>query len=134
MGLDSELERAEACLITNLRPADESEFGICEVITVPPSDELPYVFEISRGQTLYFSLSSSHAIDLVLCEESAYDDWVDAGFETDCPLEALLVLRHGISHSLEFKPDHDTVLVAILLNYSDRAVQSIVSAAIADPS
>ena len=134
MGLESELERAEACLNTNSRSADESGFGICEVITVAPSDELPYVFEINRGQTLYFSLSSSHTVDLVLCEEGAYDDWVDAGFETDCPLEALLVLRHGISHSLEFKPDHDTVLVAILLNYAEGAVQSIVSATVADPS
>ena len=134
MGLDSELERAEACLITKSRPADESGFGICEVITVPPSDELPYVFEINRGQTLYFSLSSSHPVDLVLCEESAYDDWVDAGFETDCPLEALLVLRHEISRSLEFKPDHNIVLVAILLNCGEEAVQSIVSATVADPS
>ena len=132
MGRDWDLEPAEFCLIGD--STDESGLGICEVITVPPSDELPYVFEISRGQTLRFSLSSSHEVDLVLCEESAYDEWVDAGFETDCPLEALLVLRHGTSHSLEFKPDHETVLVVILLNYAEGAVQSIVSAGIADPS
>ena len=101
---------------------------------MPPTDELPYVFEISRGQTLFFSISSSHEVDLVLCEEGAYDDWVDAGFETDRPLEALLVLRYGTNRSLEFKPDHDTVLVAILLNYAEEAVQSIVSATISDPA
>jgi hypothetical protein len=132
MRLESDLERAGAWLITNLGVADESGLGICEVITVPPTDELPYVFEISRGQTLFFSISSSHEVDLVLCEEGAYDDWVDAGFETDRPLEALLVLRYGTNHSLEFKPDHDTVLVAILLNYAEEAVQSIVSASILD--
>ena len=64
---------------------------------MPPTDELPYVFEISRGQTLFFSISSSHEVDLVLCEEGAYDDWVDAGFETDRPLEALLVCGMGLT-------------------------------------
>ena len=135
MGFESDLAWAQPWLNSGRTATDEKiDFGICEVITVPARDELPYVFEISLGQTLFFSISSSHEIDLVLCDESAYDDWVDAGFETDRPLETLLVLRDGTSHSLQFRPDHDTVLVAILLNYAEGAVQSIVSANISDPS
>jgi hypothetical protein len=132
MGFESELQRTEPWLTSSSGASDGNEFGICEVISVPAADELPYLFEISLGQTLLFSLSSSHEVDLVLCEERAYEDWVDSGFETDRPLEALLVLRHGTSHSLEFKPDHNTVLVAILLNYAEEAVESVVSAIILD--
>jgi hypothetical protein len=134
MIFESDLVWAECWLNCGPVASDEKMgFGICEVITVPASDELPYIFEISAGQKLLFSLSCSHDVDLVLCEECAYDDWVDAGFQTDRPLDALLVLRHGTSHSLEFKPESDSVLVAILINAAEQSVESVVAANILDP-
>ena len=127
--------RAPAGLWLNSGPtvADEKiGFGICEVVTVPANDELPYVFEVTGGQKLVFSISSSDEVDLVLCEEDAYDDWIDAGFETEQPLEALLVLRHGTKHSLEFMADCDSVLVAILINTAEQFVEAVVAANVLD--
>ncbi len=99
-------------------------FGICEVISVGACDELPYVFEIVGGQRLSFSLTASHEVDLVLCDESAYDKWVDGGLQTQHPDDALLTLRHACQHSLEFRPELDTTLIAIIINLAERPVQA----------
>ena len=107
-------------------------FGICEVISVGGCDELPYIFEIVGGQKLSFSLTASHEVDLVLCDEGAYDEWVDAGLQTQHPEEALLTLRHACQHSLEFRPEQDTTLIAIIINLADRPVQSVVAANVLD--
>jgi hypothetical protein len=102
--------------------------GICEVISVGACDELPYVFEISGGQKLSFSLTASHEVDLVLCDENAYDEWVDGGLQTEHPEHYILMLRHASQHSVEFRPDQDTTLIAIIINLADCPVQSIVAA------
>jgi hypothetical protein len=68
----------------------------------------------------------------VLCEEDAYDDWIDAGLETERPLEALLVLRQGTKHSLEFMTERDSVLVAILINTAEQFVEAVVAANVLD--
>jgi hypothetical protein len=107
-------------------------FGICEVISIGACDELPYVFEISGGQKLSFSLTASHEVDLVLCDEPAYDKWVDGGLQTEHPTNAILMLRHACQHSLEFRPEQDTTLIAIIINLADRPVQSVVAANILD--
>jgi hypothetical protein len=102
--------------------------GICEVISVGPCDELPYVFEISGGQKLSFSLTASHEVDLVLCDETAYDEWVDGGLQTEHPARCILTLRHACQHSLEFRPDQDTTLIAIIINLAERSAQAVVAA------
>ena len=109
---------------------EHQAFGICEVISVGACDELPYVFEISGGQRLSFSLSASHEVDLVLCDERAHDEWVDNGLTTEHPLETILMLRHDCHHSMEFKPEADTTLVAIIVNLAKRPVQSNVAASV----
>ncbi len=106
----------------------ELAFNICEVVSVDGCDELPYVFEISETQTLSFSLTASHEVDLVLCDESGYDDWVDGGFQSTHPQNALLALHHSSQHSLEFRPEQDTTLIAIIINLEDGPVQSVVAA------
>lgn len=117
------------------RPAGQDfAFGICEVVSVGSCDELPYVFEISGGQKLSFSLTASHEIDLVLCDEHAYDEWVDGGLKAEHPSGAILTLRHACQHSLEFRPEQDTTLIAILINLADRAVQSVVAAHVLNPN
>ena len=110
----------------------ELAFGICEVVSVGPWDELPYVFEISGNQKLSFSLTASHEVDLVLCDESGYDDWVDGGLQTEHPVDAILNLRHSCQHSLEFRPEQDTTLIVIIINLADRPVQSVVAASVLD--
>ena len=108
--------------------------GICEVIGVEASDELPYVFEISAGERLSFCLSATHEVDLVLCDEPAYDEWVDGGFQSEHPANPILMLRHGCQHSLEFRTDQDATLIAILINLADRPVQAVVAATVLDSS
>ncbi len=127
MSFNPDLEGAESPRISASKPPDDG-IGICEVVTVPPNDDLPYVFEISQGERLLFNVTSSLAFDVVLCSETAYDGWVDAEFETNRPLEALLVLRDATTHSFEFKPDNDIVLVAILFNFNEADLESIVFA------
>ena len=102
--------------------------GICEVVSVGPCDELPYVFEISGGQKLSFSLTASHEVDVVLCDEDAYDEWVDGGLQTEHPAHCIVLLRHACQHSLEFRPDGDTTLIAIIINRADVPVQAVVAA------
>jgi hypothetical protein len=67
-------------------------------------------------------------VDLVLCDESAYDEWVDGGLRTEHPARCILTLRHACQHSLEFRPDQDTTLIAIIINLADRPVQAVVAA------
>ena len=111
-----------------------SPIGICEVVSVGATDELPYVFELGGGHRLSFSVSSSHEINLVLCDESAYDEWVDRGLQWEHPLHTILTLRHSCQHSLEFKTDQDGTLIAILINLADRPVQAVVAANVLDSS
>ena len=102
--------------------------GICEVVSVGPCDELPYVFEINGGQKLSFSLTASDEVDLVLCDEGAYDEWVDGGLQTEHPAHCILALRHACQHAIEFRPECDMMLIAIIINLSDCPVQSAVAA------
>lgn len=133
MRLESDLSACDLGFFLGPGQVTEHQaFGICEVISVGACDELPYVFEISGGQRLSFSLSASHEVDLVLCDERAYDEWVDSGLTNEHPLEAILMLRHDCHHSLEYRTEQDTTLVAIIVNLADRAVQSIVAANVVD--
>ena len=102
--------------------------GICEVVSVGPCDELPYVFELTGGQKLSFSLTASHEVDLVLCDEDAYDEWVDGGLQTEHPVCCILALRHACQHSMEFRPNEDATVIVIIINIADRPVQSVVAA------
>ena len=52
-------------------------------MTVPPSDDLPYVFELEQGQRLALSFRASEVVDVVICPEGAYDAWVDDGMIGD---------------------------------------------------
>jgi hypothetical protein len=119
----------EPCL-----PAEGLPVGICEVVDVASADELPYVFEITAGQRLAFSMTASHEIDLVLCDEDAYDEWIDGGLQSEHPPKTILTLRHGCQHSLEFKSMRDTTLVVILINLGDSQVYAVVAASVLDAS
>ena len=115
-------------------PVEGFPVGICEVVNVEPTDELPYVFEITAGQSLAFSMTASQEIDLVLCDEDAYDEWIDSGLQSEHPPEPILTLRHGCQHSLQFKSERDTTLVVILINLADVQVHAVVAASVLDSS
>src|ERR1051325_6657340 len=54
---------------------------ICEAVTVAAYDELPYMFELERGELLEFTLRSDAPIDVLLCDSSEYHLWVDSGYD-----------------------------------------------------
>ena len=107
---------------------DDLALGICEVVSVEAYDELPYVFELEAGERLSFSLTSSHEVDLVLCDECAYDEWVDSGLRSQHPPSAMLTLRHAANHSLMFRTPKALTLIAVIINLESLAVHSAVSA------
>lgn len=108
--------------------------GICEVVSVAAEDELPYVFELDADQRLSFSVTSTAEIDVVMCEEAAYDEWIDNGFKSEHPPDSILALRSSFDHSMEFAPKRVTTLVAILINRGDAPVDAIVGATVLDRS
>jgi hypothetical protein len=129
MNADGPIKTAD---LDELRLQPGPETGICEVISVGGCDELPYVFELARNQRLSFSVTASHEVDVVLCAEGAYEDWVDAGLPDDHPLEAILILRHGCIHSLDFRTEEDSMLVAIVINLGEEVIEAVVAATIRD--
>ena len=52
--------------------------------------------------------------------------------QTEHPDDAILTLRHACQHSLEFRPEQDTTLIAIIINLADRPVHSVVAANVLD--
>jgi hypothetical protein len=111
-------------------PPEDAGDGIWEVVTVPSADELPYVFELTAGQRLSVSLSASANIDLVLCDEAAYDCWLDSGLETEHPPNPLLALRPAEHHSLEYKAANAGSHILVLINLADAPVDVVVAATI----
>lgn len=125
-------ERIKTVELTGPQAQPGPETGICEVISVSEWDELPYVFELARNQKLSFAVTASHEVDVVLCEEEAYESWVDAGLPADHPLKAILILQQGRSHSFNFRTEHDAMLVAIIINLGDENVEAVVAATVRD--
>src|SRR5262245_52136489 len=100
-------------------PASATPPGVCEVVSVPASDELPYFFEMKAGQRLVMSLSASAEIDVVLCKESAYDDWIDSGMRSEHPSNAILMSRLSQRHSFEYRAPQNGNFLVVLINLSD---------------
>jgi hypothetical protein len=90
--------------------------GICELVTVPACDELPYVFELKRGERLAFSLAATANISVVLCDEPAYDEWLDSGLRSEVPADCYVVSRETKRHALSFVAPLKGVFLVVLVN------------------
>lgn len=103
-------------------PQDEPD-GICEVITVPAMDELPYAFEIQAGETLNANITSEHPFDLMLCDNDAYDAWIDGGMSTPLPYPCHLIQTDRSTHTVSFKPAERGHYILLLLNPSEEPIE-----------
>jgi len=104
--------------------------GILEVITIPRRDELPYVFELQRGQRLSVSTLASANLHLALCTDSAYDCWIDSGMPGLAPDECLVKVWDSPKHSLQFVPPASGAYLVVLVNSSDATVEVVVAATV----
>ncbi len=96
-------------------PATEPD-GICEVITLPPCDELPYAFELEAGQILNVTVTSESPFELLLCDDSVYEDWMDRGSPTQLPEPIHLYQPRQETHTLKFVPPVRGHYILMLVN------------------
>lgn len=106
--------------------------GICEIATIPESDELPYVFEVSRDQVLSFSFLADAEVSLTLCKEEDYDAWVDSGFCTNQPAGFEVHLQPSQTSSVEFRAKEPGCLIAVLVNLHAQSASVMVAATLSD--
>lgn len=95
-------------------PAPQLAEGIVEVLTIGAFDELPWLFEMEKGGKLSISLMANQAVDIVVCSEADYDEWIDSGAESDRPAFGFLESNRSACHALQFRSP-ESGLVAILV-------------------
>ena len=59
---------------------------IGEAITLAAYDEIPYIFELEPFELLEFTLRSDVPVDVLVCNWSDYDRWVDSGYDPEIGL------------------------------------------------
>lgn len=108
-------------------PQDEPD-GICEVITVPAMDELPYAFELQAGETLSANITSEHPFDLMLCDDDVYDVWMDDGMPTPLPHPSHVYQTGQSTHTISFRPVRRGHYILLLLNPSEEPIEVVFNA------
>jgi hypothetical protein len=101
--------------------------GIVEIVTIPAFEELPWLFEMRRGDRLSISLMASQAVDVVICAESDYDAWMDAGMETDRPEFGFLESSGAIQHGLQIRSPIEGLLAVLVVNPNATEVEVAIS-------
>src|SRR5262252_1873890 len=67
--------------------AEETLFPfICEAITLPAYDEIPYVFDLEEREYLEFTLRSDTPVDVLVCNMADYERWIDSGYDPEIAL------------------------------------------------
>ena len=92
---------------------------ICEAITLPAYDELPYIFDLEQGELLEFTLRSDVPVDILLCNASDYDRWVDSGYDPEVGLLVHLEAEDVLSHTLRFTAILPGEYAVLLMNWTE---------------
>jgi hypothetical protein len=92
---------------------------ICEAITLPAYDELPYVFELEQGELLEFTLRSDVPVDLLLCDAADYDKWVDSGYDPENALQVHLEAEDVLAYTLRFTAPLAGEYAVLLMNWTE---------------
>ncbi len=92
---------------------------ICEAITVAAYDELPYMFELERGELLEFTLRSDVPIDVLLCDSSDYHRWVDSGYDAEIAFSVHLEAEDIFSYTLQFTAPAAGEYAVLLMNWTE---------------
>jgi hypothetical protein len=92
---------------------------ICEAITLPAYDELPYVFELCEGERLEFTLRSDTPIDVLLCNIANYEQWVDSDYDPEIALLIHIEAEDVLSHKLRFTAPQAGEYAVLLMNWME---------------
>jgi hypothetical protein len=92
---------------------------ICEAITLPAYDELPYVFDLEQGELLEFTLRSDVPVDLLLCDAADYDKWVDSGYDPETALQVHLEAEDVLAYTLRFTAPLAGEYAVLLMNWTE---------------
>lgn len=92
---------------------------ICEAITLPAYDELPYMFELQRGELLEFTLRSDIPVDVLLCDASDYDRWVDSGYDPKTALSVHLEAEDVLVYTVRFTASVSGEYAVLLMNWTE---------------
>ena len=101
------------------RPAPQAL--ICEAITLPAYDEMPYAFDLEREELLEFTLRSDVPIDVLLCNAGDYDRWVDSGYDPEIALLVHLEAEDVLAYTLRFAAPIPGEYVVLLMNWTEWA-------------
>ncbi len=92
---------------------------ICEAITLPAYDELPYVFDLEEGELLEFTLRSDVPVDVLLCDAGDYDRWVDSGYDPEVALGVHVEAEDVLAHTLRFSAPLPGEYAVLLMNWTE---------------
>ena len=92
---------------------------ICEAVTVAAYDELPYMFELERGELLEFTLRSDAPIDVLLCDSSDYHRWVDSGYDAGIAFSVHLEAEDILAYTLRFTAPVAGEYAVLLMNWTE---------------
>ena len=94
---------------------------ICEAITLPGYDELPYVFELEQNERLEFTLRSDTPVDVLLCNMADYERWVDSGYDPEIALLVHLEAEDVLAYILRFTAPQAGAYAVLLMNWTECA-------------
>ncbi len=92
---------------------------ICEAITLPAYDELPYMFELACGELLEFTLRSDIPVDVLLCNSCDYDRWVDSGYDSEVAFSVHLEVEDVLAYTLRFTAPIAGEYAVLLMNWTE---------------
>jgi len=92
---------------------------ICEAITLLAYDELPYMFELEEGELLEFTLRSDIPVDVLLCNASDYDRWVDSGYDPEIAFSVHLEAEDVRAYTLRFTAHLPGEYAVLLMNWTE---------------
>ena len=103
----------------SLRAGKKPAAFICELITLPAYEEIPYIFDLERFELLEFTLRSDVPVDVLLCNATDYDHWVDSGYDPEIGLLVHLEAEDVLAHTLRFRALTAGEYAVLLMNWTD---------------
>lgn len=92
---------------------------ICEAITLPAYDEIPYIFDLQRFELLEFTLRSDVPVDVLVSNATDYDHWVDSGYDPEIGLLVHLEAEDVLAHTLRFRALAAGEYAVLLMNWTE---------------
>ena len=94
---------------------------ICEAITLPAYDEIPYVVDLEEREYLEFTLRSDTPVDVLVCNMADYERWIDSGYDPEIALLVHLEAEDVLAYTLRFTAPRADEYAVLLMNWTECA-------------